>query len=191
FIWEFAVATWERQQHLLPVSHLIYLDTDQDGLDDYAILNRDFSGLSSISDGRQLSWSVDLLFGLTDAYFYAEHATNTTNTVLRVCAEQVGLSYADLLETQVDVSVRTTAFYYGGPGDEIDGLTITPYGERYVGSGNDIGAGDLGTLNVEDYGLWPGNTPEHGILLFTNGDRGANARGAATQDSEALVLEAR
>lgn len=31
FIWAFAVNTWERQEHLMPVSHQIWLDTNQDG----------------------------------------------------------------------------------------------------------------------------------------------------------------
>jgi hypothetical protein len=54
FLWAFAVNTWERQEHLLPVSHQIWLDTNQDGIDDYVVLNRDASGLGTISDGRQL-----------------------------------------------------------------------------------------------------------------------------------------
>ena len=35
FLWAFAINTWERQSHLLPVSHEVYLDTNQDGVDDY------------------------------------------------------------------------------------------------------------------------------------------------------------
>jgi hypothetical protein len=46
FLWVFAVNTWERQEHLLPVSHQFWLDTNQDGIDDYVVLNRDASGLS-------------------------------------------------------------------------------------------------------------------------------------------------
>lgn len=33
FLWAFAINTWQRQQHLLPVSHQIYLDTNRDGID--------------------------------------------------------------------------------------------------------------------------------------------------------------
>jgi minor extracellular serine protease Vpr len=44
FIWAFAVATHDRQEHLLPVSHQVWLDTNQDGVDDYVVLNRDASG---------------------------------------------------------------------------------------------------------------------------------------------------
>lgn len=188
FVWSFAITTWERQQHLLPVSHIVYLDTDRDGTDDFAILNRDLSGLNTISDGRQVAWALDLSTGDATAFFFAEHATNTANTVLTICAEQVGLGYADLLATQVDVDVQAQDFYYGGPGDLVEGLTVTPYGERFVGTVDDIPPGGRGELEVEDYGLFPGNTPEHGILLYTNGDRGAGARGAATADTEALLF---
>jgi subtilisin family serine protease len=60
FLWAFAVNTWERQQHLLPVSHQIWLDTNRDGTDDYVVLNRDLSGLGTISDGRQVTWVLNL-----------------------------------------------------------------------------------------------------------------------------------
>ena len=82
FLWTFAVNTWERQEHLLPVSHIVYLDTNRDGIDDYAVLNRDASGLGTITDGRQLTWVVNLTTGDAEAFFFAEHSTTTGNTVL-------------------------------------------------------------------------------------------------------------
>lgn len=190
FIWEFAISTWERQQHLLPVSHLIYLDTNQDGIDDYAVLNRDASGISSITDGRQLVWSMNLSTGDLNAYYFAEHSTNTANTVLRVCAEQLGMSIADVeLATNVDITVRTQDFYYGGPGDAVSNLTITPYGERFTTDISDIAAGDSGVMEVTDWSLWPGNSPEYGLLMFSNSSRGTDLSGSATEATEALIFE--
>ena len=190
FIWAFAVNTHERQTHVLPVSHQVWLDIDQDGLDDFVVLNRDFSGLSTISDGRQLTWAVDLTTGAANAFFYTEHSTNTGNTVLLVCAEQVGLTGTDLLATNVDMDVITQDFYFGGPGDEVLDLTVTPLGEQYYGVPADIAGNtyDAAGLSVYDFGPFPGNTPELGVLLVTNGDRGAGARGGATEDTEALLF---
>jgi subtilisin family serine protease len=188
FVWAFAVNTWERQQHLLPVSHQIYLDTDQNGVDDYVILNRDFSGLSTITDGRQLSWVVNLSTGSATASFFAEHSTNTGNTVLLVCGEQVGMNASDLLANTVDVDVVAQDFYFGGPGDAVRDLVVTPLGERFYGEPSDVAAGATGTLNVFDFGAFPGNTEELGLMLVTNGDRGAGNRGGATQDTEALLF---
>jgi hypothetical protein len=190
FIWAFAVNTWERQEHLLPVSHQIWLDTNQDGSDDFVVLNRDASGLGTISDGRQLAWVLNLATGSASAFFFAEHATNTGNTVLLICGEQIGMNAANMLNTQVNMDVIAQDFYYGGPGDLVEGLTVTPLGEQFYGVPNDVPGNtyDPAGLSVYDFGAFPGNSPELGLLLFTNGDRGAGNRGGATQATEALLF---
>jgi hypothetical protein len=190
FLWLFAVNTWERQEHLLPVSHQVWLDTNQDGTDDFVILNRDLSGLTTISDGRQLTWALNLTTGAASAFFFAEHSTNTGNTVMIICGEQIGMNAANLLATQVDMDVVAQDFYYGGPGDLIEDLTVTPLGERFLGVPSDVAGNsdNPAALEVYDFGLFPGNTPEVGLMLVTNGDRGTGARGGATQDTEALLF---
>ena len=192
FIWAFAVNTWERQQHLLPVSHQVWLDTNRDGIDDYVVLNRDASGLGTITDGRQLSWVLNLATGAASAFFFAEHSTNTGNTVLLICGEQIGMNAANLLTTQVNMAVVAQDFYYGGPGDIVTGLTVTPLGERFFGLPNDVAAKtyDPAGLSVYDFGPFPGNTPERGVMLITNGDRGSGNRGGATKATEALLFMA-
>jgi len=190
FIWAFAVNTWGRQEHLLPVSHQIILDTNQDGVDDYVVLNRDFSGLASISDGRQLAWVLNLATGSASAFFFAEHSTNTGNTVLYICGEQIGMNAANLLVTKVDMAVVAQDFYYGGPGSRIEGITVTPLGERFYGVPSDVAGNsyDPTGLAVYDFPASPGNSPEQGLMLITNGDRGSGNRGGATQDTEALLF---
>jgi minor extracellular serine protease Vpr len=192
FIWAFAVNTWERQEHLLPVSHQFWLDTNQDGSPDYVVLNRDASGPNTISDGRQLSWVLNLATGSLSAFFFSEHATNTGNTVLLICGEQIGMNAANMLNTQVNMDVIAQDFYYGGPGDMVAGLTVTPLGERFYGVPNDVAGNTYNAagLAVYDFGLFPGNSPELGLLLVTNGDRGAGNRGGATQATEALLFMA-
>ncbi|MBK8901825.1 MAG: S8 family serine peptidase [Anaerolineaceae bacterium] len=191
FIWAFAISTWERQEHLLPVSHQIWLDTNQDGVDDYVVLNRDLSGLGTISDGRQVAWALNLATGSASAFFFAEHSMNTGNTVLLICGEQIGLTGTDMLSTNVDMDVVAQDFYYGGPGDLVEGLTVTPLGERYFGVTEDIAGNSTGSMTAIDFGPFPGNSPELGLMLVTNGDRGAGARGGATQATEALLIRAR
>jgi len=190
FLWVFAINTWERQEHLLPVSHQIWLDTNQDGIDDYVILNRDLSGLGTITDGRQVTWALNLATGAASAFFFAEHAMNTGNTVLLICGEQIGMNAANMLNTQVNMDVIAQDFYYGGPGDIVTGLTVTPLGERFYGVPNDVPGNthDPAGLAVYDFGPFPGNSPELGLMLFTNGDRGAGNRGGATQATEALLF---
>ncbi|RPI14290.1 MAG: peptidase S8 [Lysobacterales bacterium] len=189
FVWQFAVNTWERQSHLLPVSHLVFLDTNRDGVDDYAVLNRDASGLETISDGRQVAWAVDLASGAASAFFFAEHATNTGNTVLTVCAEQIGLGGADYGTRSVGMALLAQDFYFGGPGDLIEGLAVTPGAERYLGIPDDVAGKAGGSMAVYDFGPTAGATPELGILLQTNSARTSN-QGGAVQSSEALLIRA-
>ena len=49
FVWAFAVNTWERQEHLMPVHHYFILDTNQDGVDDYQVFNSDLSGFGTLN----------------------------------------------------------------------------------------------------------------------------------------------
>ncbi len=192
FIWAFAVNTWGRQQHLLPVSHQIFLDTNRDGVDDYVVLNRDVSGLTTITDGRQVAWVVNLATGAASAFFFAEHAMNTGNTVLLICGEQIGMNAANLGVTRVNMSVLAQDFYFGGPGDTVTGLTVTPLGERFLGVAADVAGrtSNAAGLAVYDFGALAGNTPERGLMLVTNGDRGAGNRGGATAATEALLFMA-
>jgi len=174
----------------LPVSHQVYLDTNRDGIDDYVVLNRDVSGLGTITDGRQLAWVLNLTTGAANAFFFAEHSTNTGNTTLTICGEQIGMNAANLSATNVDMDVVAQDFYHGGPGDLVEGLTVTPLGERFFGEASDVAGKTTNPsgLAVYDYGAFPGNSPEKGLMLITNGDRGVGNRGGATKDTEALLL---
>ena len=95
-----------------------------------------------------------------------------------------------MLTTNVDMDVLAQDWYFGGPGDLVEGLTVTPLGEQYFGLANDVpgSTNDPAGLAVFDFGPFPGNTPEEGLMLVTNGDRGGGARGGATQSTEALLF---
>lgn len=187
FIWVFALNTWERQSHLVPVVHNVYLDVNQDGTDDYVVFNFDVSFSGAVSDGRQLTWAVNLTTGSASAFFFAEHATNTGNTVLYICGEQIGMNASNFFQ-QVNAVVVTEDFYFGGPGDLVEGLTIAPLGERYLGIPVDLAGKTKGSMDIIDFGALPGNSDELGVMLLTNGDRGTGARGGATQCTEALLI---
>jgi minor extracellular serine protease Vpr len=194
FIWAFAFDNWERQTHaIVPGISWIDLDTDQDGTPDYAVYTYSLAGLGSISDGRVVTWaapyeSYPTTLGGSSAFFFAEHATVTGNTVMLICAEQIGMSGADLLTTNVTAKAYAFDIYFGGPDDETDEFVITPLGERFYGVTSDIPGGGSGSIDVYDFGTFPGNTDELGLLLVTNGDRGTGNRGGATEDTEAVYL---
>jgi minor extracellular serine protease Vpr len=198
FIWAFSVNTWERQTlSVVPGYFWFDLDTDQDGTPDYAMFNWDLSSpLSTISDGRNVVWTAAYNEDATslsgfDAYFFTEQSTVTGNTAFYICGEQVGMNAEDLLTTHVNVNVYAIDNYFTGDvTDSMGPFTITPYGERYYGIPEDIPGKSYGSMTVVDFGEFSGNTPELGVMLFTNGDRGSGVRGGATQDTETLLFMA-
>ena len=119
-----------------------------------------------------------------------ENATNTGNTVLLICGEQVGLTGTDILATNVDMDVFAIDWYNGGPGDSVENLTVTPLGEQYYAVPSDVSGKtyDPAGLEIYDFGPFPGNTPEVGAGLIGNGDRGTGARGGSTEATEALLF---
>jgi hypothetical protein len=192
FVWAFAFDSWERHAHAnFPATMWLDLDTDQDGTPDYAVFNADFAGLAQATDGRTLTWvhtwaDYPNTLGPGSASFFAEHATVTGNYVLLLCAEQVGMSQADFF-SPVDVDALALDFYFGGAEDEVDPFTISPLGERFLGLPQDVPGNGTGSMEILDFGA-EGTDANLGLLLFTNGDRGAGNRGGATDETEALYF---
>lgn len=187
FVMAFAINTWE------PVTHLnnlpwydVFIDVDQDGVYDYNIFNFDLSLAAARSDGRVVSWAVDLATGDASAFFFADHDTNSGNTVLLICGEQIGMN-ADNFFDPMDVDVLAYDWAYSATyTDGIFGMTISPLGEQYLGAfeNGGIGATSLAYreqdyLTIWDFGPLTNNT-ETGLLLLY---RGGNA------DTEALIIE--
>jgi hypothetical protein len=81
---------------------------------------------------------------------------------LLVCGEQIGMNAEDAGDP-IDVTAVATDVYFGGPGDEIDGITIAPFGERFTGV---FGDGSVGT------GVVPARGRE--TLEYVDGGEGPN-----------------
>jgi hypothetical protein len=187
YVIAFAVNTWERQTHAnWPGSYRFNLDTNQDGVTDYSVFNGDAGLEGDASEGQNMTWALDHRTKDMSAFFFTEHATNTANTVLYVCAEQIG-SVPPL--QKIDVTVEALDVYFGGPGDAVSGITFAPFGECYQASSlPDIPDGDSQVMAVVGLDAVADNADDIGLLLFTNSDRGPSSRGGATADTEALVF---
>ncbi len=177
FLWAFAITSWGRQSHLVPVGYEVSIDTNQDGQADFLIFNRDRS-LTSTTDGRQMTWVGDFSTGEAQAVFFAEHATNTANTVLLICGEQIGLSADDILTTRVGVSIVARDQAFVGPGDAVNGLVITPLGDRFVAEPRDLPGNSSRDPAVTDFGPQSGTTDALGCCCWPM-EIGATATAAA------------
>lgn len=197
FIWAFAFNDWERDTIPGFNRHEVLLDTNRDDVYDWIVFNALATSGSVLTFAQRFSPVTGGGTGPTTAFFFTEHATNSTNTELLICAEQVGLTGTDLGTHSVDARFRISDFYFGGDGDVTDEVTLIPFGERFVAGGPDIPGGATGTLTVDDFGE-PGlpKTPDLGVLVLTNGDRctglaiTAGNCGGSTELTEALRFAA-
>lgn len=194
FLLLLAVNTWERQTHAnAPAAFEWDIDTDGDGEYDYAIFNLDIAG--NLSDGRNATWVQDLDTGVSQIWFLTDHGTNSANTTLVLCGDQIGMDAEDF-GTPITADLYAIDTYFTGRvTDQILGIEFAPLGERFFpvigedgfGSG-DVPPGGSATVNVLDFGAVGTNPSELGVLLFADSARGGGTRGGAPQESEALVL---
>lgn len=66
----------------------------------------------------------------------------------------------------------------------------TSSGHRPSGQRRRAPVGASGQIAVFDSGPFPGNTPELGVMLVTNGDRGSGNRGGSTDATDTIILKA-
>ncbi len=197
FVYVIAVSTWERHSTIgaVPGEYDVFFDTNRDGDPDFVVFNAAANGTADISE---LTFSLDLNDPDAEpqAFFYADNGTNDSNTLLTICGEQIGLdanNFGDLM----DVSVGAFDNYFtGNLTDTIEGITVAPLGERYLGifdgdgtvSGN-VPANGSSTVKVVDFGAIGTNPSEIGLLLVNNAFRsgsGGDFHGGAPVGDDAI-----
>lgn len=192
FVWEFAFHMWERKASPVGTWHEVDLDVNNDDLTDFFVINQDVSGTSTITDGRQVTAVINAATGASTLRFFAEHATNTANVILRVCGSDLGLTLANVGQPMV-ADFRATSWYFGGDESHLGPFMVTPGGEEFSGAlpaefGDVLTYKQKAELAVQQWGLFPGTSPHEGLMVFTNMDFGAANRGASHSDTEAVLL---
>ncbi len=181
----FAIHTWERQTHAANTLFEIDLDVDNDGVPDYAVYN---DTLVFPTDLRNATFVLDLETDTESAFFLTTHYTNSGNTVLTFCGDQIGMDANDFLVTSMGAEVFAVDWYFTGfVSDFMGEINIVPLGERYftIFEGDNQAYIDLPAespmvgYEIEDFEDQL-NVTERGLLwLFGPG---------APADNEAMVI---
>jgi minor extracellular serine protease Vpr len=190
YVWEFVFNMYERKASPVGTIHEVDLDVNDDGTNDFAVVSQDVGGITAVSDGRQVTSVINLATNASVARFFVEHATNSTNVILRVCGSDMGLTQAAIGQP-MRANFYAYSWYFGGDVESHLGpYRLTPYGEEFTATI----PGDLLTYKQKDnltftqWGLTPGTDAHAGILVVTNSDFGATSRGGATLDTEGILL---
>lgn len=192
---QFAVNTWNRQVHANgPALFELDIDTTGDGEADWAVYNFDLSNAGSLADGRNAVFAQDLATGTASVFFFTGHSTNSGNTTLTICGEQIGIDTAEEVGVPIGVDVLAADWYNSGAVTDVAlDLTVVPGSDRYTttfsgspfGFATAIAAGAAQTVTATDNGTE--DTSETGVLLLL--DWSLLGSGGAPAANEAIVLE--
>ncbi len=195
FVYRVALSTWERQTTaIVPGEIDVDLDVDHDGTPDFNVFSAPASA-PDLGDGRALTYVYDYAAKTLDAWFFTDHGTNDSNTILTFCGDQLGLDASNFGDPwTMDVTAYDWYYRDYAVTDQISGIEVAPYAEHYYGEIN-TGDGDIPRLSsrgLDVYDMapttpYPVNVSETGLLLVTNADRG-DYRGGAPKGREAIAL---
>lgn len=188
FALSLAMVTAQRVVHAnAPFEFSVLVDGDGDGRPDHEIFNADLDYARGGSDGRNATFVFDFATRQTEVVFATDHATNSENTVLTVCGDDLGLEVADL-GSPLTLSVRAFDFYYSGAvTDQVPDVVVRPGAERFTAQTVDVAPGAAATLAATDEGA-DGN---YGIGTLSLLDaRGSDGRAGTVPGRSALALRA-
>lgn len=182
----FAVNTWERQTHAnAPALFEFDIDIDNDGVADYAVFNADLSlasGVFNLSDGRNVVFAQNLATGALSAFFFTDHETNSANTVLVVCGEQIGLDSQSVKKTQAGIGLAVDIYFQGAVTDFVDFPLGAGAPQPPLRVGNQPAQFiPLASGESVDARLFAINAQKEGALVLV--------RGGAPEGEEAIILE--
>lgn len=182
----FAVNTWERQTHAnAPALFEFDIDINNDGDADFAVFNADLSlasGVFNLSDGRNVVFAQNLATNALSAFFFTDHETNSANTVLLVCGEQIGLDLQSVQKKQAGIGLAVDIYFQGavtdfvdfplGPGVPQSPLRVDNQPVQFI---------PLASGESVDAMLFAINAQKQGALVLV--------RGGAPDGEEAIILE--
>ena len=197
FLYRIAISTWDRQTTAVVPGELdVDIDIDGDDTADFNVFSGPLS-LGALSDVRAVTWVYDYDLETLDAWFYTDHGTNDSNTILTFCGDQLGLDATDF-GSPWTMDVTAYDWYYRDYAitDQITGIEVAPFAEHYWAMiGAFGGSADIPALSSDELGIidltadyaYPVNPSETGIMLVTNADR-LDYRGGAPRGREAILL---
>jgi minor extracellular serine protease Vpr len=124
---QFALAAWQRQTvPLYPAGYEVDIDTNRDGVVDYAVFQQEASGFGL--SGQSIVYVLDVASGESSAYYYTDANFDSATQVFTAPLSALGLEAGDTF----DFSVLAFDNYYSGTvSDTIEGQTWTVGAAKY------------------------------------------------------------
>ncbi|GAA3635773.1 S8 family serine peptidase [Microbacterium awajiense] len=131
---QFAMATYERRTVLTyPAEFDVYIDTDNDGTDDYVLYNAEAGGFAAT--GQSIIYVVDLSAGTQAAYYYNIGGFDSSTQVFTVPTAALGLTAGQTFGFSV---YAFDNYFTGALTDAIEGQSYTVGSPKYTPVGSTV-----------------------------------------------------
>jgi minor extracellular serine protease Vpr len=172
---EFAISTNVRRAHpAYPGGFEIDIDTNGDGVVDYAVFNAEGGGFDT--SGQTLIFVQPIATGVNTAYFYADADLNSGNMIMTVPMAALGLTAG---QTIAFSAFAADNYFSGLVSDSLTGMVFTPGAARFTAVGDpfgDVPSRSGGRINVTRSTVPDTSSTEAGLLIMhrRNADREAD-----------------
>ncbi|CAB9524247.1 Subtilisin-like protease 2 [Seminavis robusta] len=192
YLLEFSFTTWEMQKRINLEFFQVHVDIDFDGTVDYILFN---SGVfTPFTDTISCIIRDKKTNEIKCSGMPPDHSTNTANTILRVCSNDIGFATAPTEQQKINVYILTATATHLGVTEVTDRASqqfhTIEFPQAWMSAPSyDIHPGEtLETLTIDGTGGNDSAKKPLGLILITNSYRGPDNTGAATRESEALIL---
>jgi hypothetical protein len=170
---EFSFQTWERSRHVGLAGYFVQVQADL-GAPSYLLFSPE---LGELSRGLYIENPNG---AISCTGFSPDHCTNSANTILRACSNDLGLTEPGIIYASFALSTNAREFIQGTR------LIAIPFPRgRLAAPSYDVAYGE--TLNSFTVSGTIGPSTA-GVQLVTNSYRNNNSTGAATRDTESLLI---
>ena len=169
---EFAMSTFGRRVHPnYPAEFDIYIDSNNDGTDDFVVFNTESGGFSAT--GQNLVFVANLATGApATAVFYTDADLNSGNVIFTVPMNSSAGSVNVGVQPGATFGFSVYAFdnyFTGALTDSVEGMLFTPGNARYSVAGDPFGTvapRSRATVPVATANVPDAQTSESGLLLM-------------------------
>jgi hypothetical protein len=161
---QFGIATYDRRTVLnYPAEFDVYVDSNNDGTDDYALYNAELGGFAVT--GQTVVYVADLATGASRAYFFDQGGFDSSTQILSAPAEALGIAPGQTFGFSV---YAVDNYFTGSTTDAIEGQTFTSGEVKYTPSSGTITvpAKSTSTVAVQATGATGASTQTGMLLLY-------------------------
>jgi Subtilase family len=187
---EFAFHTWERTLTSVNTMFEALLDLDGDLTTDIVLSNHGpHQHKTSYTECRIYNVSSGTM---SCAGYAPEHPFDSSNTVIRACSEDLGLSSSNNSNSSRVLNVRFTTSSFATVTHRADSTSTVQISfpePALSGPSFDVLPNETWSkIEVRGKGSVPDGAVARGLVMFTNGWRSNNSTGASRRDREAIPL---